>query len=68
MHARSVAQAPPGDLVRAVGNDQDPRCAGDRTSDGSELYFCSERKLAKGDSVRLAADPSRVLVYVGDVP
>jgi putative spermidine/putrescine transport system ATP-binding protein len=42
-------------------------CCG-RTIDGSALYFCSERKLAKGDSVRLAADPSRVLVYAENVP
>jgi putative spermidine/putrescine transport system ATP-binding protein len=40
-------------------------CSG-RTGDGSELYFCSERKVAKGESVRLAADPSRVLIYAGD--
>jgi putative spermidine/putrescine transport system ATP-binding protein len=39
-----------------------------RTGDGSELYFCSEHRVAKGDSVQLAADPSRVLVYAEDVP
>jgi len=37
-------------------------CSG-RTGDGSELYFRSERKVAKGDTVRLAADPARVLIY-----
>jgi putative spermidine/putrescine transport system ATP-binding protein len=42
-------------------------CCG-RAGDGSELYFCSDRKVAKGDSVRLTADPSRVLVYAEDVP
>ena len=42
-------------------------CSG-RTADGNELYFCSELKVAKGDSVRLAADPSRILVYTEDVP
>jgi putative spermidine/putrescine transport system ATP-binding protein len=42
-------------------------CSG-RTSNGSELYFCSEHKVAKGDSVRLAIDPSRVLIYAEEVP
>jgi putative spermidine/putrescine transport system ATP-binding protein len=37
-------------------------CSG-RTNDGTELYFCSAHKVKKGDAVRLAADPSRVLVY-----
>jgi putative spermidine/putrescine transport system ATP-binding protein len=46
---------------------QDFYCCG-RTVDGSALYFCSERKLAKGDNVRLAADPSRVLVYAENAP
>jgi putative spermidine/putrescine transport system ATP-binding protein len=34
-------------------------CAGD----GTELYFRSETKVQKGDTVRLSADPSRVLIY-----
>jgi putative spermidine/putrescine transport system ATP-binding protein len=42
-------------------------CSG-RTGDGSELYFCSERRVARGDRVQLAADPGRVLVYAEDVP
>jgi putative spermidine/putrescine transport system ATP-binding protein len=37
-------------------------CLG-RTSDGIELYFRSAQKVKKGDVVRLAADPDRVLVY-----
>jgi putative spermidine/putrescine transport system ATP-binding protein len=37
-------------------------CLG-RTSDGIELYFRSAQKVKKGDAVRLAADPDRVLVY-----
>jgi putative spermidine/putrescine transport system ATP-binding protein len=41
-------------------------CSG-RTGDGSELYFCSERRVARGDRVQLAADPGRVLVYGKDV-
>jgi putative spermidine/putrescine transport system ATP-binding protein len=41
---------------------QDFYCSG-RTDDGAELYFRSEKKVTKGDSVRLAADASRVLVY-----
>jgi len=39
-------------------------CSG-RTSDGTELYFQSEHRVAKGDTVRLGADPRRVLVYAG---
>jgi putative spermidine/putrescine transport system ATP-binding protein len=37
-------------------------CSG-RAADGTELYFRSTRKVQKGDTVPLAADPSRVLVY-----
>jgi putative spermidine/putrescine transport system ATP-binding protein len=39
-------------------------CSG-RTADGTELYFCCVEKVKKGDVVRLAAAPSRVLVYTG---
>jgi putative spermidine/putrescine transport system ATP-binding protein len=42
-------------------------CSG-RTRAGSELYFCAERRVAKGDHVQLGADPGRVLVYVEDMP
>ncbi len=42
-------------------------CSG-RTGDGGELYFCSERRVARGDRVQLAADPSRILVYGEDMP
>jgi putative spermidine/putrescine transport system ATP-binding protein len=42
-------------------------CSG-RTADGAELYFCSGQRVAKGDHVRLAADPGRVLVYAEDAP
>jgi len=41
-------------------------CSG-RAGDGSELYFCSDRRVAKGDRVQLAADPGRVLVYAENV-
>src|SRR5215468_2292977 len=37
-------------------------CSG-RASDGSELYFCSPQPVQKGETVRLAADPARVLIY-----
>ena len=37
-------------------------CLG-RASDGAELYFRSKTRIQKGDTVRLMADPSRVLVY-----
>jgi len=39
-------------------------CSG-RAADGTELYFRSSRKVAKGDAVRLSAEPSRVLIYPG---
>ncbi|HXT80530.1 MAG TPA: ABC transporter ATP-binding protein [Acetobacteraceae bacterium] len=39
-------------------------CSG-RTGDGTELYFMTDGQVIKGDSVRLAADPARVLVYPG---
>jgi putative spermidine/putrescine transport system ATP-binding protein len=39
-------------------------CSG-RASDGTELYFCSALPLQKGEMVRLAADPARVLIYAG---
>jgi putative spermidine/putrescine transport system ATP-binding protein len=34
-----------------------------RGADGTELFFRSDRRLNAGDAVRLAAAPSRVLVY-----
>jgi putative spermidine/putrescine transport system ATP-binding protein len=37
-------------------------CLG-RAADGAELYFRSGTRIQKGDTVRLMADPSRVLVY-----
>jgi putative spermidine/putrescine transport system ATP-binding protein len=37
-------------------------CSG-RTADGTELYFLSDRKVGKGETVHLAADPGRLLVY-----
>ena len=37
-------------------------CSG-KAADGTELYFLSPAKLQKGDSVRLAADRDRVLIY-----
>lgn len=36
-----------------------------RASDGTELYFCSAQPVHKGETVRLAADPARVLIYAG---
>jgi putative spermidine/putrescine transport system ATP-binding protein len=39
-------------------------CSG-RTSDGTELYFCSSAPVRKGETVRLGADPARVLIYAG---
>jgi len=55
-----------GPLAVAVESAQyhgrDFYCSG-RAADGVELYFCSEHSVAKGERVRLAADPSRVLVY-----
>jgi putative spermidine/putrescine transport system ATP-binding protein len=37
-------------------------CSG-RASDGTELYFCSALPVQRGETVRLAADPARVLIY-----
>ncbi|HEY1311128.1 MAG TPA: ABC transporter ATP-binding protein [Pseudolabrys sp.] len=37
-------------------------CSG-RAAEGTELYFRSAQRIEKGDTVALAADPSRVLVY-----
>jgi putative spermidine/putrescine transport system ATP-binding protein len=37
-------------------------CSG-KAADGTELYFLSPSKVQKGDSVRLAADRDRVLIY-----
>jgi putative spermidine/putrescine transport system ATP-binding protein len=37
-------------------------CSG-KAADGTELYFLSPAKVQKGDSVRLAADRDRVLIY-----
>ncbi|MBV9734451.1 MAG: ABC transporter ATP-binding protein [Acidisphaera sp.] len=34
-----------------------------RTPDGIELFFRAEEKVAPGDTVRLGADPARVLIY-----
>ncbi|MBV8791401.1 MAG: ABC transporter ATP-binding protein [Pseudolabrys sp.] len=39
-------------------------CSG-RAGDGSELYFTTEHRVGKGDTVRLIADPKRVLLYAG---
>jgi putative spermidine/putrescine transport system ATP-binding protein len=75
----AVAAIRPDDLRAGAGgplavtvesaqyHGRDFYCSG-RAGDGSELYFCSERKVVKGDRVRLAADPSRVLVYAEDAP
>jgi putative spermidine/putrescine transport system ATP-binding protein len=74
-----VAAIRPGDLKVCAGgplavtvesaqyHGREFYCSG-RTSDGSELYFCSEQRVAKGDHVELAADPGRVLVYGEDAP
>ncbi len=35
------------------------------TPDGIELFFRSEARVSPGDSLRLGADPARVLVYAG---
>jgi putative spermidine/putrescine transport system ATP-binding protein len=39
-------------------------CSG-RAGDGTELYFISKQRIAKGDTVKLNAAPNRVLVYAG---
>jgi putative spermidine/putrescine transport system ATP-binding protein len=42
-------------------------CSG-RAADGTELYFVSGQSARKGDTLRLAADPSRVLLYSRSAP
>jgi hypothetical protein len=37
-------------------------CSG-KAADGTDLYFLSPTKVQKGDTVRLAADRDRVLIY-----
>jgi putative spermidine/putrescine transport system ATP-binding protein len=39
-----------------------------RTAEGAELFFRSGHRIGKGETVRLAADPARVLVYSGSRP
>ncbi|HEY4986617.1 MAG TPA: ABC transporter ATP-binding protein [Bradyrhizobium sp.] len=39
-------------------------CSG-RARDDTELYFVSSQPVQKGETVRLAADPKRVLIYPG---
>jgi putative spermidine/putrescine transport system ATP-binding protein len=34
-----------------------------RTEDGTELFFRSEHRATPGETLRLGADPARVLVY-----
>jgi putative spermidine/putrescine transport system ATP-binding protein len=60
--AVSVAGTIPATVESAQYHGQSFYCSG-RTNDGTELYFLSDRKVGKGESVRLAADPGRVLVY-----
>jgi len=69
----------PDDLVVAAGgpltvkvesaqyHGRDFYCFG-RAADGTELYFIADHKVAKGDTVQLAADPRRVLIYAGIGP
>jgi putative spermidine/putrescine transport system ATP-binding protein len=60
--------APDGPLSAVVTSAQyhghDFYCSG-KAADGTEIYFRSKPKVQKGDSVRLAVDPARVLVYQG---
>ena len=39
-----------------------------RTASGLELFFRSERRVKPGESLRLGADPARVLVYARPAP
>jgi len=39
-----------------------------RTSDGTELFFRSNAAIAPGASIALWAEPSKILVYAGEVP
>jgi putative spermidine/putrescine transport system ATP-binding protein len=49
-------------VVSALYHGSDFYCAG-KTAEGLDIYFRIKSKVQKGDKVRLAADPKRVLVY-----
>jgi putative spermidine/putrescine transport system ATP-binding protein len=46
----------------ALYHGSDFYCSG-KTADGTDIYFRTKSKVQKGEKVRLAADPERVLVY-----
>jgi putative spermidine/putrescine transport system ATP-binding protein len=74
-----IAAIRPDDLKVTVGgpisvtvesaqyHGHDFYCSG-RAADGTELYFLSGQKPRKGDTLSLAADPSRVLLYSRSAP
>src|SRR5579871_1777418 len=75
----AIAAIRPDDLEVATGGAVEAKtessqyhgdyfyCSG-RTADGVELFFRSERRIGKGETVALAARPDRTLVYSGSRP
>jgi len=62
---RAAADGPLAITVESAQyHGRDFYCSG-RAADNTELYFVSAHPVHKGDSVRLAADPQRVLIYPG---
>jgi putative spermidine/putrescine transport system ATP-binding protein len=62
---RAAADGPLAITVESAQyHGRDFYCSG-RATDGAELYFVSAHQVQKGETIRLAADPKRVLIYPG---
>jgi putative spermidine/putrescine transport system ATP-binding protein len=62
---RAAADGPLAITVESAQyHGRDFYCSG-RAGDLTELYFVSAHKVQKGETIRLAADPKRVLIYPG---
>jgi putative spermidine/putrescine transport system ATP-binding protein len=62
---RAAADGPLAITVESAQyHGRDFYCSG-RAADGAELYFVSAHQVQKGETIRLAADPKRVLIYPG---
>ena len=62
---RAAADGPLAITVESAQyHGRDFYCSG-RAADATELYFVSAHQVQKGETVRLAADPKRVLIYPG---
>jgi putative spermidine/putrescine transport system ATP-binding protein len=62
---RAAADGPLAITVESAQyHGRDFYCSG-RAADTTELYFVSAHQVQKGETIRLAADPKRVLIYPG---